>query len=763
MRSEFSVIFVFLITALIACSAAAKLSKKTIGGAVAFLEAALIPPVLGNLLIVMTDSWNIAMLGRYIYFLGMDCTIYALMHFTVKYCKVTGNGQSTLKIAYVALIVDTVQLLLNPFFGHAFSQEGVIVDGRTYYKLVPYIGQAFHRIVIYGILFSIILVYIIIILRMPRIYRERYLIILLSLVIASVWQTIYVFSRSPIDRSMIGFGVIGIIIFYFSIWYRPVRLLDRMLSGIVSELSEAAFVFDPNGNCIWANEQGCQMTNVDSTNFEDAKRKLIEMFGNPGLKTNGFMTMQMIGEGENTKYYTLEEQSFSDNSRQRRSTGSYLRIRDVTESQLKLKRDMYNATHDILTGLYTREYLYQQIAELIQTHPETKYLIIFVDVKNFKIVNDVFGTEFGDYALKCIADWVAEGLTDECRYGRLAGDTFGVCMPISFFRPDAVEDQLSHFIVQKENATHQLLIHLGVYTVDMTEPSESDVSVMFDRAHLSLATIKDEYKKHIAFYDNQIREKMLWNQSISTQLNEAIRSRQVRPYLQPIADVDGTIVGAEALARWIHPEHGFLSPGLFIPAFEKNGMIIEIDKYMWRCACEILARWEAEGRDLFISVNISPKDFYFMDVVSEVKDLVAAYGINPRNLRIEITETVMMNEAESRMQVLESFRKAGFIVEMDDFGSGYSSLNMLKDMPVDVLKIDMKFLGKTDKRNKAQTIVKNIIKLSEDLGITALTEGVETENQYQILSQMGCKLFQGYYFAKPMPVEEFEQMLAQKE
>ena len=189
-------------------------------------------------------------------------------------------------------------------------------------------------------------------------------------------------------------------------------------------------------------------------------------------------------------------------------------------------------------------------------------------------------------------------------------------------------------------------------------------------------------------------------------------------------------------------------------------MIVEVDKHMWRCTCEILSRWQKANSDLFISVNISPKDFYFVDVVGEIKKLVEEFRLEPSKLRIEITETVMMNDAENRMALLDEFRKSGFIVEMDDFGSGYSSLNMLKDMPVDVLKIDMKFLGKTSDKAKAKTIVKNIINLTKELGIVSLTEGVETAEQYEALEEMGCNLFQGYYFAKPMPVYEFEEFIA---
>ena len=162
------------------------------------------------------------------------------------------------------------------------------------------------------------------------------------------------------------------------------------------------------------------------------------------------------------------------------------------------------------------------------------------------------------------------------------------------------------------------------------------------------------------------------------------------------------------------------------------------------------------GSDMFISVNISPKDFYFFDVAAEIKKLVREYGIEPSRLRIEITETIMMNGAAERMKILDELRKSGFIVEMDDFGSGYSSLNLLKDMPVDVLKIDMKFLSASGSKEKGQTIIRNIIRLSEELDIASLTEGVETEEQYNQLFEMGCQLFQGYYFAKPMPIEDFE-------
>ena len=755
MKLFFSVLSTVLILLLLASGIIARYYPKAIGRSVAILNFSLFLPLAGSMMTDNTHEKFTATVGYYMYFIGFNLVLLALMRFAAEYCKNSGTGHKIPKFVYALLGVDTAQLLLNPFTGHAFSMEKVSMPDGIFYRMIPHAGQIFHRIVDYGIFGAVLLIFIVMTFRMPSIYKERYSVIMCTMSFAGLWQAFCISSNSPVDHATIGFGFAGIIIFYFSLYYRPLKLLDRLLSDIVSEMpEEALFLFDPNGRCIWANSLGSQIAEVQKGNLEATENFLVKIFGE-SIKNHGDWSDKTTVQSETElKYYTLESHTFTDEKDC--LTGSYLRIRDVTREQQEVKKGIYEATHDRLTGLYTREYLYQSISEISQSFHERQYLIVFVDIKNFKIVNDVFGNKFGDYALQCIADWVRRDMSEYCRYGRLVGDTFGICVPESEFSPKEREKELSNFIIRKDNTTYQLLIHLGIYRV---APEDNDVSVMFDRAHLALSTIQDEYKTHIAYYNKEIREKILWNQNISSQLGEAIRTRAVRPYLQPIADRDGHIVGAEALARWIHPEHGFMSPALFIPVFEKNGMIAEVDKHIWRCACEVLSEWQKENRNLFISVNISPKDFYFIDVIAEIKSLVKEFQIPPEILRIEITETVMMTEAENRMQILEDFRRAGFIVEMDDFGSGYSSLNMLKDMPVDVLKIDMKFLGKTDDKDRAETIVKNIIRLSEELGISALTEGVETKEQYQTLSQMGCSLFQGYYFAKPLPVEEFEKLL----
>lgn len=751
-RIVFSAIFLAMMLALTLCAVNARRHYKSLGRAVAWLDFSFIPPILGNSIIVISQSRLLSLVGYYIYFIGMDLVVYGLLQFTCAYC----SGASKLKkmtmwIKWI-LIFDAVQILFNPFTGHTFDIRPIIFEDGIYYELLPYLGQAFHRLVDYSTIALVLVVFIVATARASKIYRERYSIILFALLVVVIWETFYIVSKIPIDSSMMGLGALGILIYYFSIHYRPLRLLDRMLSQIVSNESEALFIFTPRGKCIWTNKEGCYLVGVREDNCENAP-ELLEWLFNTKLRRGNWTEQFVTGGGDYIKYYRLENREVINSKKQ--YTGYYLKVRDVTKEQLKIKRDMYEATHDKLTGLYTKEFLFRSIEAELKRHTDVVYMLVFVNIKNFKIVNDIFGTDYGDYALKCLADFLRTSLSDKCLYGRIGGDNFGVLVPKSEFMPEVVEERLSQFSIKNDQAEYPLQVQIGVYE---KVSDDADVTEMFSRARLSLSKISDDYNIHIAYYDENMRNEIIWNQEISAQLTEAIKNRDIRPYLQPIADRDGNIVGAEALVRWIHKEHGFLAPFKFIPTFEKNGMITEIDKYMWRCACEILAEWEKKGWDLFISVNISPKDFYYMDVPRYIRGLIEEYGVKPERLRVEITETVMMNDADKIIGILNEFRRHGFIVEMDDFGSGYSSLNMLKDMPVDVIKIDMKFLGKSDDKQRADTIVKSVIDLSKELGLTSLTEGVETLNQYDGLSKMGCILFQGYYFSKPLPVNEFEEL-----
>jgi len=747
-RAIFSLIFVALSVALGVCGLIAFRSRKPIGVPLGRLLVALIPPVAGNFLIISATTKLPATIGCYLYYIGIDFTAFSLLRYTLSYCNIPWKANKARVFVLSLLGLDVFQLLANIFFGHAFSLERIELYGKPYYRMVPYMPQNLHRLLVYGVLAAVLVILLLKMLHSSRIASRRYAVIFFTLLAVIIWCSFYVISRTPLDRSMIGYAAFGLLAFYFSLYYKPVRLLNRIMMDISAELPDAVFFFDDVGSCIWLNREARRLLGVDGQDMGEVEEKL-KPFNASGEGTDSWTSrLELDGEG-GRRYYALEKRTIRD--ARGYVDGSFLSIRDDTEAQQNLMREAYRARHDELTGLYTRPYLYHCIKQRLSGASGEAFCLVFVNISNFKLINDVFGVNFGDDVLKRVPDLLRALVPQGGVYGRLAGDTFGILVPVADFDAEAIERRLSGFTVDASEIEYHVLIHMGVYEV---KDASMEVSVMFDRARIAAAGLRNDYHTHIAWYDDRMRDNLLWEQQITGDLKNALTERQIVPYLQPLVDASGKVVGAEALVRWNHPQYGFLSPARFIPIFEQNGMIAEVDRYMWRCACEQLDRWR--DNDLFISVNISPKDFYFMDVTSEIRELVKEYGVDPARLRLEITESIMISDVDNKVRQLTDLRQAGFIVEMDDFGSGYSSLNMLKNMPIDVIKIDMVFLRSSEQDEKSRMILRNIIHMSTDLNIVPLTEGVETEKQYDELSRMGCKLFQGYFFARPMTVSDFE-------
>lgn len=411
-------------------------------------------------------------------------------------------------------------------------------------------------------------------------------------------------------------------------------------------------------------------------------------------------------------------------------------------------------SYDSLTGLYRWERFIEEVRRRLILNEEGPYVLAVSDIRSFKLVNDTCGRDTGDRVLVKIAEIIRKEAPPGVCYARLEADHFAGLFPMEQLDVSRIDELLRTFRIGNREDDPPLFLHVGLY--EIIDPA-IPVPVMIDRARLAIAGIRNEYETRIAWYDEKIRSGILFEQKLLRALPDALERHEIRPYLQPQVDAEGKVIGAEALARWISPETGFLSPGQFIPILERSGAIAQVDRRMWEEACRILKRWKEAGReDLYLSVNLSPKDFCFLDLPEVFQNLTEDYGILPGNLRLEITETVFMQEPGPRMKVLEKLQQAGFLLEMDDFGSGYSSLSLLKDMPVDILKIDMVFLDGTKSPERARRILKCVISLSDALGMGSITEGVETVEQLKMLKEMGCRMFQGFYFDKPMSVSEFE-------
>lgn len=413
-------------------------------------------------------------------------------------------------------------------------------------------------------------------------------------------------------------------------------------------------------------------------------------------------------------------------------------------------------TKDTLTGLFNKWGFFFRVQEILKQKNNKKYQIICFDVKHFKLINDLFGFSAGDRVLKKIADSLFESRTEEGVFARIDSDKFGAF----------VEKKNAHQIIAKltekelyveGSSTYLVRISMGVYEIDdKTIP----VSLMYDRAKMALDTIKEDRVQQVAYFKETMREKMVNEQVLYNELYRAIKNEEMIIYLQGLYNAEKKIVGAEALVRWKHPVKGILSAGMFVEDLEKDGLIVALDQYIWELACKQLQKWSVEGNeDLFLSVNVSAKDFESIDVCETLLKLVKKYNILPEKLRIEITETTLMDDVDRNLKVIDKLQENGFIVEIDDFGSGYSSLNMLKDICADVVKLDMKFLQKAKDEERSKIILRTMVDLVKKLKMQVVVEGVETEEQFVLLKEYNCDLFQGYYLMHPESIEAFEDKL----
>ena len=411
-------------------------------------------------------------------------------------------------------------------------------------------------------------------------------------------------------------------------------------------------------------------------------------------------------------------------------------------------------TRDRLTGIYNREYFMEMATERLEEN-DKPYMLLCSNISGFKFYNELFGAEKGNQVLIREAQMLREMCGSYTVFGRLSGDEFGILIPRENYSEDTLMKHKLRFQEQFSNSQYHMHMLVGVYEIlDRTE----SVAVMCEKARIAMTRVKGDLERHFSYYDESLLEESLMKSRVLGEFENALKTGQFCMYLQPQVAKDGSILGAEALVRWKHPKDGLISPGVFIPILEKNGLISRLDRYIWEQAAALLAQWKQEGRgDMTISVNVSAKDFYCMDTYKVFTELVERYGISPKNLKIEITETVLMKEAKKQMALFQKLRSYGFEMEIDDFGSGYSSLNMLKDFFVDVLKIDMGFLEETENVERSWAIIKAVADLADTLGIQTIVEGVETEEQVIKLDAIGCTMFQGFYFARPMDVESFAE------
>ena len=425
------------------------------------------------------------------------------------------------------------------------------------------------------------------------------------------------------------------------------------------------------------------------------------------------------------------------------------------------RRFLSEQVHDSKTGLFNRNSFCKKTREVIDNNPKTKFVIFRIDIDGFKVINDVYGITEGDRCLSEMARMFKGFDSDKTVFGRWEADHYVGCMPMEDFNRHNVANTLTSPI-NDSKFEFDVTRRMGVYTVDNRD---LDISLMCDRALLALKSIKGKYESRVAYYSEDMRQELIESQQIVNEMNTALDEGQFIIYIQPQFNyTTNRLHGGEALVRWKHPSKGIIMPGKFVPIFEKNGFITHLDQFVWEEVCKLQRKWLDEGREVVpVSVNVSRTDIASLRLVDHFVKLVGKYDLPTELLRIEITESAYMDNPSQMIETVSRLREAGFSVEMDDFGSGYSSLNTLKDVTVDMLKLDMKFIEGGKNAERGGSILSSVIRMSNRLNLAVLAEGVETKEQAEYLKSVGCIYMQGFYFARPMPVGDFEKILTGRE
>ncbi len=702
------------------------------------------------------EKISLALFGAY--FCLTDWLMFVIARFALKYA----NYDKFLKLlnyAFPALIFDIFFLALNVEHQYAFSVQRINTFVGEFYKFVP--GPLFqvHGVIVYFLVLICLATFLIKTIKSPGIYKKKYYTFFVIFLLLVILEGAFMFIGDTVDFTVYGYAGAAALLYYFTLSFIPKELMNQTISIVSQESKEGIIIFDEAG-CIFFNNAAKSMLRLEGSEADTlmgkSRGELIRKYIYPDYQEEiCYREFKTTFEEDGRTYYykSLYRGVYDDKGN---IIGTSLIMYDKTHEDEELRKQRYLATHDTLTGLYNKEYFFRVAADRIQKDLETKYVLVCTDITKFSLINDLFGEKIADGVILRIAEEFRTKLPECAIYGRLYADRFAMLFPRKYLEEKMLINIAESINTGEKEYAYTVKMCFGVYEiVNRTVP----VSIMCDRAQGAIPSIKEDYRKYVAYYNEASLESVKREQEMISELDYALKNKDIKIFLQPIVKNDGTIVGAEALARWLHPQRGLIPPGVFIPVFEKRNLIVKMDYYVWEEACAQLAQWEKEGKDWFISVNISTKDIYFLDIFDVFTGLVAKYKIASDKIRIEITESAVAQDVATVTDLITRLQRLGFIVEIDDFGSGYSSLNMLKDFPADILKIDMKFLSRADEDKRSKEILRSVIALAKNLGMEVITEGVETIEQARFLSEEKCDMFQGYYFSKPLPVDEFIQKI----
>ena len=709
---------------------------------------------IGYMIAIGSHTELSAEVGYFIYFASMDWLLISMNFFCRQYTRIWVESSTAPAFTMFFGTLDTISLATNFKWHHAFTVERYdFVNGEWCYVFKNNDFYYVHLAICYIVVILIFCLLIKKSIYVGSFQRNRYITVLVLFGAIIALDGVYLLFDNPVDISVGFYAVAALSIGYFSVGHNPRAFAEYMLTTITERMDCALIAYDEGDACIYANQLASRLFNVNG-NISILENKLNTWKENRDVKNipDGNWNDIIEFHGDELRYDVHFNKIYDKKGYY---CGCYFSYYDVTSDYVAFEEEKYRASHDSLTGALNRESFYEAVRSILDTYPSEQYVMVCSDIKGFKLVNDMFGLDVADKILIKIADEIRAQMQSGAVFARLEADRFAVFMPKERYSEELFMTGISKVEYVLNNSQYRMNILLGVYEI---QDHNQAVTNMCDRAFMAIDSIKDKYKDRIAYYGDVLRHDYMNEQRIIGEFENALSRGEFAMFLQPIVDTEANIQIGEALVRWIHPDRGIITPGEFIPALEDTGYIYKLDMFIWEQAAKRLAYWHSIGRDdISISVNISVKDFYYVDIYETFTDLIKKYHIKPELLKLEITESVFMTEKDRQLEIIKQLKEAGFLIEIDDFGSGYSSLNMLKELPADILKIDMAFLSVSQNEEKGRKIINTVIALAKALDMRVIVEGVEADQQVEYLKAAGCDLLQGYYYDMPLSINSFEK------
>ena len=699
-------------------------------------------------LFLMSEFYNKALILFCVYKVCAIWTYYLTFSFNHAFTNTTKKLGFIKEFYFILCFIDSVLLLANARVNVFFDLVPAYTKARFFYWGIKYTYRfGFHKLVCAILSFSSLALLISSIAKAPSYNKVKYVTILTSESLVLIANYIFNSLALPLNISLLMLVASSIFIANYVNKDFSAPVLIGPLSAITESINDIIFCYDSSENLIYANSAAKNVFKKSNDNLENFAKEFRQNF----LKNRPSELSLKLENGEERYYITEYKDFFISNS----NIGSYLRLQDKTKETLESRRKNYIATHDLLTGHFNRSGFFKKMQEALYQNTFKNPILICTNIKDFKLINTIYSEQVGDSVLQNQTE-VMKRLPGHRKsiIGRIADDKFAILMEKQDFDKDIFEEVFNEVSCIIEKTLYNIQIVAGIYEI---YDKKDTIQSIYDKAKISLDAIKDSDNQIFSFYNPSMMEKMLKEKDIVNDFEKSLNEKQFSIQLQPVIDNDGNVLGAESVVRWNNPKYENLTPSSFLDVLERTSLIYKLDVYVWELVAKKLHEWKERGfSDRFISVNVSSKDKFFIDIIKTFSELIKKYDISPQNFKVEIRETAMLENPEKTIAIFSQLKKLGIKVYIDNFGTGFSSLNVLKDFIADGIKMDTSFLSESKVSGKNKIILQTMISMSSNLGMEFIAKGVESENQMLALSKMDCKLFQGFYFSKPLPVKTYE-------